>query len=603
MTTNVSMPRAFRQVNEVEPRAAGRGSRYWQILAVVAPILTAVLYWHISQDAVAPRTPWDENHLLQMARLISGDDNVAQLSGSGYYPGWAFVLAPVWWFTQDPASVYTAAVTISNVLGVATIVPLALLGRYLGLTVAQSVVASSIVMMLPARSVLADYALSEQLVFHLFAWVVLGAFALWRHPSWWRMALFVVAVGAVYFTHPRAIALVATAAIWLLAFALRRWLLSLLGLLLLAGSYVATEAFVEVFLDRVLLSGYGKDETLANTLANFDLGLFAKVFMTQTWVQVVGTAGLFALGCVIVIVWTFRELRTVRLGVGAFLFGFGLSTMLVSAIWWTRPDILFSESSTRLDAWTYSRYIDPVSAFIVFIAVVALIRGVRSSVLWSATGIFALGAVPVLLKVAPEVPLWGRIGPSNSAILSWTALFPEGPFDTPLLPTFTNEARFWLWATAFVFACIALFLVLRHRPRAVASATLVVVCVLAILANPSQVRPYPGNVTRAIEEAETLAFDGELADVDFDLGCVAGPRAYPTAINWFPYWLSPRVVRLVDTREGEAFGSDLVISCREWPLAEDFDARAYSGRPSHGYRLWVLPGEVQDELEVAGALE
>ena len=598
MTTAVSMPRALRSANEPDAPADGRGSLFWRVLAVVGPIATAVLYWHISRTAIAPRTPWDENHLLQMARLISGDDNVAQLSGSGYYPGWAVILAPIWWFTHDAATVYSAAVTVSNVIGVATIIPLALLGRRLGLTMPQSIVASSIVMILPARSVDADYALSEQVVTFFLVWAVLAAFALWQRPTWRRVVLFIAAIGAAYVTHPRAIALVATAGVWLLALAVRRWRLAVLGLVLLAGVYLAVERFVEHIANRVLLTGYGKRSVLAETLENFDERLFVKVFLNQTWVQVVGTAGLFAIGCVIVIVWTVRELRTRRLGTGAFLFGLVLSTMLVSAIWWNRPDILLTNA--RLDAWTYSRYIDPVSAIVVLVALAALIQGLRASVTWTAAGVFALGAIPVVFRIAPSVPLWGRISPSNAAILPWARLFPEEPFDFPLVPTFTNDTRFWLWATLFVFACFAVFIALRQRPRALATVTFALVCVLAVLANPSQLRPYPANVTASVEQLESQALGGDLAEIDFNLACRTG--AYNTAINWFPFWLSPRVVELVDPNKDE-FDSDLVISCSDWPEAAELGARLYVGDADYGYRLWVLPGELQNELDAAGLLE
>lgn len=602
LSTTVSMPRALRKANESDEPAGDRGRRLWQVLAVLGPIVTAVLYWHIARTAIAPRTPWDENHLLQMARLISGDDNVAQLAGSGYYPGWAVIMAPIWWFTHDPATVYAAAVSLSNVIALATIVPLAMLARHLGLPLPQGVALSSIVMILPARSVMADYALSEQAIFFFFSWAVLAAFALWRNPSWWRTVLFVAAVAAAYVTHPRAIALVATAGVWLLAFAVRRWRLALLGLVLLMVSYLAIERFVVIISERVLLGGYGKGDVAAARLENFDLAWFVKIFLNQTWVQVVGTAGLFAIGFVLVAVWAIRELRTRRLGPGAFLLGLITSTMLVSVVWWNRPDILLNMSYARLDAWTYSRYIDHVSAIVVLVALAALVRGVRSSVIAIAAVVFAIGSVPVVFRVAPYAPLWGVTSPSNSTILPWTGLFPDEPFAVPLTPSFTNEARFWLWATVFVFVCFAVYVALRRRPRVLTTVALSLACVLALLANPAQIRPYPAEVTAAVEEIEAVALDGELADIDFDLACRA-PHSRQTAINWFPFWLSPRVVELVDRREGEQFGSDLVIACRDWPEADDWGARAFDAEPNYAYRLWVLPGELQDELDAAGRLQ
>lgn len=604
MTTMVPLPRAFRQANETEPGPSeGRGQLVWKVLAVVGPVATILLYWYISQSAVAPRTPWDENHLLQMARLISGDDNVAPLSGSGYYPGWAVIMAPIWWFTHDPATVYSAAVTLSNVIGVATIVPLAMLGRHLGLTWPQGVTAASIVMILPSRSVMADYALSEQAITFFYAWAVLAAFALWRRPTWWRTLLFVAAVGAAYVMHPRATALLGTAAIWMLAFALRRWRLAALGLALLVVVYVAVGRFVQAIGDRVLLDGFGKEAEVANTLANFDAPIFAKVFLNQTWVQVVGTAGLFAIGSILIVVWTVRDLRTRRLGTGAFLFGLLLSTMLISAIYWTNADVLTNLGYARLDAWTYSRYIDSASAIVVLVALAAIVRGLRPSVIATAAAVFAVGAVPVVFVIARYVPLWGAISPSNAAVLPWTRLFPDEPFDLPLVPTFTNEGRFWLWATVFVLACLAVLLVLRQRPRVLTTAGLALACALALLANPTQFRPYPAEVTAAIENIESLTVGADQATIDVNRTCAASGRARATAINWFPFWLSPREVDVVSPLEGQTFDADLVLSCNDWPEGRELGGRTYVGATDYGYRIWVLPGELQDELDADGLLD
>ena len=88
LTTTIVMPTSPRQASEPGTNGQkGRGSWVWRVLAVVGPVATIILYWYIAQSAIAPRTGYDENHLLQMARLISGDDNVTQLAGSGLLPG------------------------------------------------------------------------------------------------------------------------------------------------------------------------------------------------------------------------------------------------------------------------------------------------------------------------------------------------------------------------------------------------------------------------------------------------------------------------------------------------------------------------------------
>ncbi|WP_341856573.1 hypothetical protein [Brachybacterium sp. GPGPB12] len=67
--------------------------------------------------------------------------------------------------------------------------------------------------------------------------------------------------------------------------------------------------------------------------------------------------------------------------------------------------------------------------------------------------------------------------------------------------------------------------------------------------------------------------------------------------------MSPRNPHVVETQKDEEFTADLVMSCEHWERAEELGARAVVGRPSYGYRIWVSPGAVQDELAQRGPLE
>jgi hypothetical protein len=600
------MPTAFHPRNDVDRPSPAAHGMWWRVAAAVTVLACAFLHWHVARDAIAPRTPWDENHVLQMARFLSGDANVTHLSGAGYYPGWSFIMAPIWWFTHDAQTVYLAAIVLGNVIAVATIVPLALTARHLGLTMPQAITAGALVMCLPGRTVNADYVLAEKPMMFFLAWAVLAAIAVWRRPSWWRMTLFVLAVTATYFVHARALTVVITAAVWLVCYFRRSVLHAVLGLALLgAGSFAVREISAWVH-QHVLISRFSQGELLFASLTNATPVNLARMTLSQTWAQLAGTAGLFGIGIAVILIWAWRELRTLRVGVGGMFLGLTLVTVFVSIISWADSPHLAPMDGVRFDASVYTRYIDPVATILALVAIAALIRGLSRPVIAATLAVSAVVSALVVYWVAPTVPTWGNLdGPANAAaILPWDRVLPTGqPFDLPLIPTFTNENRFWLFATAFLLVALASYLLLRATPRVLVVLLLVTLAVLTREANQTQLRDYPGDITAAVEDVERRDSAPDPVTIDMDVSCRDSSLGIHQAINWLPYWLSPRVVELVDLDEGEHFDSELVVSCDAWPRAEEFGALAYDGGATdYGYRLWVLPGALQDDLDEQGVL-
>lgn len=586
-------------------RSAVMHSWWWWAAAALAIGACVYLHWEISRSAIAPRTPWDEIHPLETARHLAGDHEVLPLSGSGYYPGWALMLAPLWWFTDDPERLYRLAVLIGNVLAIATIAPLTLLARRMGLATAPALTASALALCLPGRTVLADYALSEQAILFVLAWTVVAMHALWRRPTVLRTIVFVLCVAACYLMHSRELALVATAGVWLLLLAVRRWRVAAVGLPLLVLATLAVRRFSERVLDDTLLGGGGgKEDLLSRVMENGTPGLFLRVLLNQSWAQAVGTAGLAAIGAVAVTVWAMRELRRWQIGPGVFLLGMCLSALLLSAVWWTRPDFLWAgEGYVRLDVWIYTRYVDHVAPFLVLVALVVLILGARRSLLLTALGLFTAVALPVVLWVAKDVALWGALdGPGNSsALLSWVSMFPTEPFALPQQPTPANENRFWIWASVFGAAALVAALVLRRAPRLLVSLLLATAVTLSLQADPSQERSAPIAIERAVERAE--AATGQEAEVDMDYSCRGPALTRYQVMNWLGFWLSPRDVDLADPPRGTPFDSVYVVSCADWPRAQELGARQVAQSEYYSYALWVLPGREQDALEEAGLLQ
>ena len=574
--------------------------RFWRIAAVISVSLLLTLNIIVSRTAVAPRTPWDEIGPLQMARVLAGHGPVAQMSGAGYFPGWGILLAPIWWFTQDPATVYSIAIGVVVALAMVTVLPLAQLGRLLGLPTAQAVTAAALTLSIPARTVNADYVLSENLLALLVACSALTALQLWKRPHAWRLVLFILVITAAYLTHTRALSLVLAAGVWLLLFALRDWRITAGGIALLAGGYWLVKLLVQEITVPLLLSGFGQGDLLVDKLKNLSPGPFLRVTFTQAWGQFAGSFGVIALGVVVLGVLTWREVRSLRVGPHGFVAGMLFIAFVVSVVAWSNEG-----PQERFDAQVYTRYIDPFAVLPMFLGVAAILRVPARWIPITSAALIILDTAVVCLRVAPWANTWGTMhGPANSAaILAWAPLRPAEEFAHPLIPAPGNENALWFWASLCLVAGALVVVALRTRPRVMAVLMLVSFAVLSLYANPSQQRDFPEPFEDALESAEAVSGQpvGTLS-VDVDQEC-AGPALTPAQVlNWSGYWLAPRDVETIDPRRGESYDSEVVIACSDWPRGQDLGAVPISGSGYYTYKVWVLPGELQDELDEAGLL-
>ena len=581
-------------------RPAVAAGPFWNVAAVISVVTLLVLNIIVSRTAIAPRTPWDEIAPLQMARELAGQGPVSQMSGAGYYPGWGILLTPIWWFTQDPAQVYAATIGVVIALAMITILPLMQIARLLGQTSAQAVTAAALTLSVPARTVNADYTLAENLLALLVACSALAAFRLWQRPSPLTLVLFILAVTAAYLTHTRALAVVLAAAVWLLLFVLRDWRVTVGGAALLVGGYWLVKLLVAEITVPMLLSGFGQGELLGDKLENLAPGPFFRVAFAQAWGQFAGSFGVTALGLVVLAFFVWRELRALRVGPYGFMAGLLFIASVVSVIAWSNAG-----PQERFDAQVYTRYIDPFAVLAMLLGVVALLRVVRRPLLLVAAGLVVVDTAVVLLKVAPWANTWGTTnGPANSAaILAWTPLRPSEPFPHPLIPAPGNANELWFWASLCLVAGVVVMFAVRTRPRVLAVLMLISFAVLSLFANPSQPRDYPAPFTEALESAESVSGDptGSLS-VDLDMECRGPDLTHHQVTNWSGYWLSPREVEIVDPRQDENYDSDIVIACGDWPRGQELGAEAIAGSGYYTYKVWVLPGELQNELDEAGLL-
>jgi hypothetical protein len=578
----------------------------WWVVAAIAVVVNVAVTVKVGITAVEPELPFDELHLLQLARLLAGEP-MPDFGSAGYYPLWGILLTPLWWVLDDPGSVYRAASVVGLVVGAATIWPLALVVRRVGLSLPQAITVAAVVMTLPARAIQADYVMSERLLFLAVTLAALAAFRLWERTTVLRAVVFGLAVSLAYLTHVRMITLVLASVVWLLALLLKRWSVALVGLVTLAAGYLAADRLAGYLNELLTGASPSQSDGFLASMQDFHLTNFVRVVLSHTWAQLVGSFGLVAVGFVAVVVWSWAEVRKGRLGRACWVFGVLVATFLVSALAWSNTEDLWNDGWRRLDAWVYTRYLDPVSGLVVALGLAVLVAGVVRTRVWAwAAGGAAAVAAAVVLFVAPMAPTWAYITPVHvPGVLPFAWTLPDAGYATPLLPSFTNANRFWLLASVAVVACLAAAFLLRRWTKVVVVGALVVASLATLVADRASDAFRAG---QGIDPASTVGLEQFLAehDVDtvgWDFSCDRDMLSRGAGLNYVGYELLPDVItERVDSAWDDDPDLDVVVSCWGGTRLQDSGALHLEGYEIYGAWVWVMPGALQDELLADGEL-
>lgn len=581
-----------------------RTGRAWRVAAWVATLVAIAAHAFVARSAFAKGVPtfsYDEIDTLLAGRAALGI-TTPHITGAGYFPGSAILVAPLWWVISDPDTFYRAVTVVGVAIGAVTIWPLARVATRLGLTTPQAVTVAAVVMTLPSRTVQADYTLAEKVLFLCVALVLLAAVRLAERPTYLRAVTFAVAMALCYFTHARMLVLVGVAAIWLVLFAafrLRRWKVALAGLVPMLVLCWGAGRLARHINELVNPHGFHQGNELLAHLRQADLGILLRSSLAQSWEQLVSSFGLAAVGLVVVIVLAWREVRRREIGPMTFVFGAVVAMYAGSVLAWAAEDQLFATTWRRLDVWIYGRYVDPVFALLTLVALAAVITGLQRHVLPVAWAIAVVISVPTVLWVARDAPTWGFITPAHiPGAMAWSWALPEHRFPPGLTPSFTNDNRFWVWATLTSLLPLAALLVARRRPLVVGGLVLALAAGGTFFANQAS-DEYQANHGPTPRLATTIR--GILAEhpgttVAFAEQCPSKPVNRPGGRrNRFAWLLLPTIV-------GSDPNADIVIACGDAPLAQIQGAVTLE-HPAFGVLYgWVRPGPLQDELRQRGLL-
>jgi hypothetical protein len=139
-----------------------RGAAWrWGLLLGLGWLIQAGLRMWFSRGQVTPLANPDESAYLIAARVLAGGPGVDFSGSTLYQGGYPLLIAPVYWFTKNPVSVYHAVLAINAVIS-ALVMPLGFLAcRRLGLDRPAAYGVAMIAALVPAGFFYSEYALAD----------------------------------------------------------------------------------------------------------------------------------------------------------------------------------------------------------------------------------------------------------------------------------------------------------------------------------------------------------------------------------------------------------------------------------------------------------
>jgi hypothetical protein len=157
----VSSPRLAREAGQVRG-GAGHRAGWWGLALAVGWLVQAGLRAWLSRAQMVPLAIPDESAYLIAARVLAGGAP-ANFSYSTLYPaGYPLLIAPVYWFTHDPVTVYHAVLLGINAPISALIMPLGYVAcRRFGLDRPWAFGVAMVAALVPAALFYSQYAMTD----------------------------------------------------------------------------------------------------------------------------------------------------------------------------------------------------------------------------------------------------------------------------------------------------------------------------------------------------------------------------------------------------------------------------------------------------------
>ncbi|MEO6570804.1 MAG: phospholipid carrier-dependent glycosyltransferase, partial [Ilumatobacteraceae bacterium] len=327
------------------------------VLPLATGIVVAMVRWWFAHERRVFHVAPDEPGQLAMARWLGGGTRWNMFDHSTWRPGFAVLISPIYWFTDDGGTVVRWALTVSAILaGLAAVVLVAVIRRVSDVNVTTAALVATLVALAPNTVQSSAFVWAEpavSLVFLLTVWALLR-FHDADESVGWGCAVLVLAVFG-FTVHSRLMALVVPAGVIVVGTLVwrRRWahaaVASTVGLAALAISVAGT---------RVVRRAVWEAPSTINTAGSVvsrlgDPKAVGEALSGQLWYQSVTTAGLALVGLIALAVGSrrvatpTRDTWSARVVVACTVACLGLSAT-------------FMAGRTRADQLVYGRYNDSI---------------------------------------------------------------------------------------------------------------------------------------------------------------------------------------------------------------------------------------------------
>jgi len=370
----------------------------WLAAGVVG--VAVVLYVAVAWSARYPAIPLDEVVMVGNSRVVAGLPADWPLSGAGFMPGLAILMAPAWWFTSSAVVVYQVGIWITVALALLAILPLSAIAVRARLSRPAGVIVATVVVMAPARSLLSNYLLAESGLLLATAALVVAADRLWVLRRSKDALWFGVAVGAVVLFHGRGVGTAVAAGLWTLLLLRRDPKRAILaGATAIVAAIVAYSLYLGVTSEVIAVDV--RVESAFGDLANHEVRASIASVAGQLWYATIAWPAIAILGGMATIRWRRRGGMAPLILLGSAL-GLFVSTVQLDP----------HSSDLRMDPWIYGRYMDTWWAILAVLGLAVLVRvkwAIMSAVVFVASAFAGLAMLWVTVPSMPKGVGWGDV--------------------------------------------------------------------------------------------------------------------------------------------------------------------------------------------------
>lgn len=275
---------------------------HWLVAGAVSAVTVFAVRLWISRGRQEYALWPDEPAQLAIARFVGGGTRWNMHNHSIWRPLFATLLAPVYWFTDDPTTVFHAALLLNAVLGGVAAWLLVLLARRLTRMDARWCAATSLIVSIwPAVLLTTDFVFSESLVIALYLATLLFLLRLHESPNLRDGLAAGLFAAAAFGTHSRMLPLtVVVIGLVVLAAARRRmaWFDAAATVAVAVAGVFSMSVYTSYLVDRLWNEPSTRNSIggVIEQLTNGPTVLMALV--GQSWTLLVASLGVVAYGAV-----------------------------------------------------------------------------------------------------------------------------------------------------------------------------------------------------------------------------------------------------------------------------------------------------------------